>query len=140
MTEERDRLFDTVIKAVTSLVAIGVAVYGLLQYMEIARNNRSTHQLERAKLAVEHSKLIFELNRQKSDILSRAAQVAADAAWSSDKEERLKAINQFTRLFVGEVSLVADKKVIDTGDRQANDFVEACKTQIESTLGVDRLN
>jgi len=116
MTEEKYRLADTIIKAVTAFVAIGIATYGVLQYVETARNNSATQTVEREKLLIEKTKLTFELNRQKSEVLSRSAQAAADATWTADRVEQLKAINRYTRLFVGELSLVANQDVTSKGD------------------------
>ena len=116
MTEDKYRFADVLIKTLSAVVATGVAAFGLLQYMETANQNRATQCVEQQKILIEKTKLTFELNRQKIDILGRAAQAAANATWTSDAKERLKAIDEYTKVFVGELSLVANQEVIATGD------------------------
>jgi len=116
MTEEKYRLADVVIKALSAVIATTVGIYGLLQYVENARQNRATQFVEQEKISLEKTKLAFELNRQKVDILSRAAHAAALATWTSDNIERLKAVDSNTQLYVGELSLVANQDVDRKGD------------------------
>jgi hypothetical protein len=131
MNESAHRTLDIAIKAVTASVAIGVALYGLFEYRDNVKHNQATRLVEQGKLGIEKVKLTFELNRQKAEVLSRAAQAAADAVWTDERLDRQMAINRYTRLFVGELSLVANDDVIRKGD-VLNERLSAIRISLEA--------
>ena len=106
MDEAKHRLWDTIIKVVTAVIGLAVALTGLSQYRAESDKNIETQKIERQKLEVERSKLTFDLNRQKAELLSEAAEVASTLATSSDRKEVASAVSKFWKLYYGKLVLV----------------------------------
>ena len=119
MAEVEQRFWDTIIKAVTAAVALGVAMVGLWQYQEVSRNNIANQKIERYKLRMERYNLLVTDSKEQVKTLRETSEIASTLATAQDKKVLAQARERFWQLYWGDLigveNVELEEKMVQMG-------------------------
>lgn len=99
MEETEQRFWETIIKAVTAVVALSVAVVGLLQYQDVSHNNIANQKIERYKLKIERYNLLVADSKEQIKTLRETSTVVSTLTAQRRKTIPNKPEERFWQLY-----------------------------------------